>query len=463
MTHRWRLLLALVMFLPGCMVGPTYERPGLPIPEAYKEPAPTDPAFANVPWWELLRDPILVALIEESLANNKDLGIAVARIQEVAAKLRIVRANQFPFVDAGGSAGRVRESKDIFPGAQSRDDFFVGTTASFEIDLWGKLRRASEAARADLLATEASARNVTITLVATVATNYFLLLDLDNRLTISKSTLESREDSLRIIAARFDRGIVPELDVNQADIEAADAEASVAAFDRLVRQTENALSVLTGSSPREIRRGTPLERQALPMDIPAGLPMELLARRPDVVEAEEQLAAETARVGVARAERLPSLSLTGNYGSASQDLSDLLSGDAVTWSFFGNIFTPIFNSGQLKSVEEAQRQRVEQARLNYELSVLEALRDVDDALTAIRTFRDEHEARLRQLLASQNAARLSRARYDGGVVSYLEVLDSERSLFQASILESQTRQLQLSAVVGLYRALGGGWPAQEAP
>ncbi len=230
-----------------------------------------------------------------------------------------------------------------------------------------------------------------------------------------------------------------------------------------MRQTENALSVLTGSSPREIRRGTLLERQALPMDIPVGLPMELLARRPDVVEAEEQLAAETARVGVARAERLPSLSLTGNYGSASQDLSDLLSGDAVTWSFFGNIFTPIFNSGQLKSVEEAQRQRVEQARLNYQRSVLEALRDVDDSLTAIRTFRNEHVARLRQLRAAQSAARLSRARYDGGVVSYLEVLDSERSLFQAGILESQTRQLQLSAVVGLYRALGGGWPAREAP
>jgi multidrug efflux system outer membrane protein len=463
MLDRRLLMLALAALVCGCMVGPSYERPALDVPETYKEPASTDIAFANVPWWELFQDPVLVNLVEQALANNKDLGVAVARIEEAAATVNVVRANQFPFVDAAGSAGRLRESKELFPTAESRDDFFIGAAASFEIDLWGKLRRATEAARADLLAAQANARNVTITLVATVATSYFLLLDLDDRLAISRRTRSSREESLRIIEARFDRGTVPELDVNQADIEAADADAAVAAFERLVRQAENAISVLVGSSPRELTRGVPLGRQAMQVDVPAGLPIELLERRPDVLAAEELLAAETARVGVRRALRLPSLALTGSYGAASQDLSDLLSGDSATWGFFGNVFAPLFNSGQLKSAERAQRQRAEQARLAYEQAVLDALRDVDDSLTAVRTLRAEHTARLRQLRAAQNAARLSRARYDGGIVSYLEVLDSERSLFQAELLESETRQQQLSAVVRLYRALGGGWPAFEAP
>jgi multidrug efflux system outer membrane protein len=451
--------LTLLLAVQGCMVGPDHQRPELDMPTGYVEPASTDPSFANIPWWELFEDAALKALIEEALSHNKDLGVAVSRIEEAAANLGIVRANQFPFLDAQGSAGRVQESKSILPGADDRDDYFVGAGASFEIDLWGKLRRATEGARASLLATEASARNVTITLVATVATTYFQLLDLDRRLRISQRTLETREDALKIIQARFDKGTVPELDVNQAEIEAADAQASVASFDRAVRQTENALSVLVGAGPRTITRGLRLEQQTLPMEVPVGLPIELLERRPDLFAAEQQLAEETARIGVARARRLPSIVLTGNFGYASSDLDDLLDGDSETWNFFGDIFAPIFNSGQLKAAEAAQRERAEQARLAYEQAVLDALRDVDDSLTGVRTYYAEHEARVRQLEAARNAARLSRARYDGGVVSYLEVLDSDRSLFQAELFESEMRQRQLSAVVSLYRALGGGWPS----
>jgi multidrug efflux system outer membrane protein len=456
------LLLMGVLAVGGCMVGPDYQRPDLNVPTEYVEPASTDPSIANVPWWELFEDPMLVELVETALANNRDLGIAVSRIEEAAADLGITRANQFPFLDAGGSAGRLRNSENIVPGAESRNDYFVAGAATFEVDLWGKLRRATEGARADLLATEAAARNVTITLIATVATTYFQLLDLDDRLNISRRTLKSREDSLAIIRARYDRGTVPELDVNQAEIEAADAEASIAQFERGVRQLENALSVLTGSPPTLLSRGNmDLSSQSLPEMVPAGLPLTLLERRPDVYAAELQLAAETARIGVARAQRLPSITLTANLGYASRDLDDLIDGDSEAWDFFGNIFAPIFNSGQLKAAEEAQRQRAEQARLGYEQAILDALRDVDDSLTEVRTFRDEHDARLRQLIAAQNAARLSRARYDGGVVSYLEVLDSERSLFDAEIFESATRQAELSAIVSLYRALGGGWPAEE--
>lgn len=446
----------------GCMVGPDYKRPSLDMPNAYQEAAATDASFANLDWWELFADDKLDALIREALANNRDLGVAVARIEEAAALLRIERANQYPFLDAEAGAGRSSPSRNILPTAETESSYFFNGAASFEVDLWGKLRRATEAARADLLTSENSARNVTISLISAVATTYFQLLDLDDRLRISIRTQKSREDALGIIKERYAKGTVPELDVNQAEIEAADAQASVAVFDRAVRQTENALSVLVGSRPRAIERGSELMRQSLPVEVPAGLPLSLLERRPDILAAEQQLAAETARIGVARAQRLPSLSLTASFGYASRDLSDLVEGDSESWNVLGNLFAPIFNAGQLKSIEEAQRQRTEQARLNYEQAVINGLRDVDDSLTGLRTSGNEHLARQRQLAAARTAARLSRARYDGGLVSYLEVLDSERSLFQAELLESQTRQQQLSAAVSLYRALGGGWsPADD--
>ncbi|MCC6075086.1 efflux transporter outer membrane subunit [Pseudomonas sp. GCM10022188] len=450
-------LLSGMLLTGGCMVGPDYKRPSLDMPAAYQEAATTDASFANLDWWELFADDRLDALIREALANNRDLGVAVARIEEAAALLRIERANQYPFLDAEAGAGRSSPSRNVLPTAETESSYFFNGAASFEIDLWGKLRRATEAARADLLTSENSARNVTISLISAVATTYFQLLDLDDRLRISIRTQKSREDALGIIKERFAKGTVPELDVNQAEIEAADAQASVAAFDRAVRQTENALSVLVGSRPRAIERGNELTRQRLPVEVPAGLPLNLLERRPDILAAEQQLAAETARIGVARAQRLPSLSLTASFGYASRDLSDLIEGDSESWSVLGNLFAPIFNAGQLKSIEEAQRQRAEQARLNYEQAVINGLRDVDDSLTGLRTSGNEHLARQRQLAAARTAARLSRARYDGGLVSYLEVLDSERSLFQAELLESQTRQQQLSAAVSLYRALGGGW------
>lgn len=446
----------------GCMLGPDYQRPQFDMPVAYKEPASTDEAFANLPWWELFADTTLKTLIEEALANNRDLGVAVSRIEEAAAILNIERANQLPFFDIQAAAGRSSPSGNLLGGNLTDNQFSLSGVASFELDLWGKLRRASEAARADLLSTEASARNVTISLIASVATSYFQLLDLDSRQRIAIRTAESREDALQLIQERYDQGTVPELDVNQAQIEAADAQAAAAGFERAVLQTENALSVLVGSRPRNITRGMQLAQQRLPIEVPAGLPLNLLERRPDILAAEQLLAGETARIGVARAQRLPSLALTGSFGYASRDLSDLLESDSESWSIFGDLFAPIFNAGQLKSAEEVQIQRTEQARLSYEQAILNGLRDVDDSLTNLRTSRDEHIARQRQLTAARSAARLSRARYDGGMVSYLEVLDSERSLFQAELLESQTRQQQLSAVVTLYRALGGGWLTADA-
>ena len=353
----------------------------------------------------------------------------------------------------------------LVPGATTRDNFQVAGDLSFEIDLWRKLSRATEASRADLLSTEATHRNVTISLVAEVASSYFLLRDLDARLAIAERTAEGRSGSLEIIRARFEKGTVSELDVNQAEIELAIAEAAMASFERAVAQTEHALRILMGRNPGPIPRGLSLEEQALPPEVPAGLPSELLQRRPDVVAAEERLAAETARIGVAEALRYPSFTLTGTLGLISDELSELNSGEAKAWNAAGGIFQPLFNSGRLKAQAQAQRARTEQVLEDYEATIQQAFREVEDALVGVRTFRAEHAARSRQVAASRNAARLSRARYDGGVVDYLEVLDTERTLFSSELDESAARQQALAAVVQLYKALGGGWtpPAPPAP
>jgi multidrug efflux system outer membrane protein len=442
--------------ITGCTLGPDYTRPDLDVPEAYVESAAGE-SLANMSWWNLFKDQQLQSLIRTALAENKDLGIALARISEARANLGIVRADQFPFVDGVGRAGRGRQSREIFPGADTNNNFLLGADLAFEVDLWGRLRRATESARAELLASEESYRNVTISLVANVASAYLLLLDYDQRLQISRNTLKTRQDSLTIMQARFDKGTVAELDVNQAEIEVAGAEVAVSAFERAVVQTENAIRILLGRNPGPITRGQRLDQQVFPPQVPAGLPSELLQRRPDVLSAEQQLAAQTARIGAAEALRFPSLSLTGFAGVESSDLSDLNSSDAGSWSINANVFAPIFNSGKLKANVEAEKARTEQLLLNYEATVQQSFREVEDALVAVRTLRDEHAAQLRRVTAAQNAARLSRARYDGGVVDYLEVLDSERTRFSAELDESETLQAYLNAIVRLYKALGGGW------
>jgi multidrug efflux system outer membrane protein len=287
-----------------------------------------------------------------------------------------------------------------------------------------------------------------------------LLRDLDQRLVISRNTLTTRTESLRIIQAKFDKGVVPELDVNQAQVEVALAETAIATFQRQVVQTENALRILLGRNPGPVERGEPLVEQKFPPDVPAGLPSELLQRRPDVVQAEALLQAATARIGVAEALRYPSLFLTGRLGVESTDLSDLNSSDARSWNIGANLLAPIFNSGQLKAQAEAARAEAEQSLLIYERTLQQAFREVEDALVSIRTYRDEYEAQTRRVVAARNAARLSRARYDGGVVDYLEVLDSERARFDSELAQSATLRLYFASIVQLYTALGGGWTPQ---
>ena len=284
-----------------------------------------------------------------------------------------------------------------------------------------------------------------------------LLRDLDAQLEISRRTEQAREKSLAIIQARFEKGTVPRIDLNQAQIELAVASAAVSASERAVAQTEHALSLLLGRNPGPVVRGLPLQQQAMPPDIPVGLPSELLQRRPDVLSTEALLAAQTARIGVAQAARWPSLSLTGALGFESGDLSDLTASGSDFWNLGAGLLAPVFNAGRNKNRVEVERARTEQARLAYQQTVLRAFAEVEDALVAVRTYRDEHAARSRQVEAARSAARLSRARYDGGVTSYLEVLDTERSLFSAELTESQTLRLYFDSVIRLYKALGGGW------
>ena len=452
--------LLLPAMLAACAVGPDYQAPQIEPGENFVQPAEGGESIANLPWWELFQDPVLQQLIQTALEQNKDLAIAASRIVEAQAILGITRSEYFPTVNAQVSAARGQGSAQVFPGNiddSIASDYVVRVGVGWEIDLFGRLRRSNEAARAQLLATEYGYQALSISLVAGVADAYMLLRDQDQQLEISQRTYDTRAHSLDIMRARFDKGTVPLLDVNQAEIELESAAASVAASERVVAQTEYALSVLLGRNPGPIVRGGTLSQQSLPPVIPPGLPSELLKQRPDIRAAEQQLVAQTARIGVAEAARWPSLQLTGSLGFESGELSELSASDADFWNIGANLLAPVFNAGRNKNRVEAEKARTEQALQNYVKTIQQALREVEDALVAVRTYRAENAARQRQVEAARSATRLSRARYDGGVTSYLEVLDTERSLFQSELAASQTRRQELIAVIQLYKALGGGW------
>ena len=441
----------------GCAMGPDYERPETPMPESFRQDPVDGPGIANLNWWELFGDERLNELVTLALEQNNDLAIAVSRIEEARAILGFVRSDQYPQFDVSAGANR----GNSIPGTSfitgTSNNFVLAGNLSFELDLWGKLRRSTEAAQAELLATIDAGNTVRITLIADVASSYLLLLDLDARTAISERTLNTRKHSLDIIQARFDRGTVPLIDVNQAQIELADAQAQLAALQREDEQVENLLSVLLGRNPGPIVREKEDRAALQPPQIPVGLPSELLERRPDVRGAEQQLAAQTARIGVAEAIRFPSLSLTGTLGLASDELSGFISSDNKTWGISAGLLAPVFNAGRNKRRLEAEIARTEQALLNYQQTVLQALREVEDSLVGVETYQRETLARQYQVEAARSAAMLSRARYNGGVTSYLEVLESERSLFRAELLSSSTHRLQLVSYVTLYKALGGGW------
>ncbi len=432
-------------------MGPDYERPAYEGPEEFRTRAAADSTVADLPWWNLFEDPVLVDLIDTALAGNRDLRSSLSRIAEARAQLGIVRADLYPRLDygAGGNLDWSSGSDGTASGAS------VVLDASYQVDLWGRIRRANEAAVQELLATEESYRSVTIGLVAAVARTYFLLRDLDNRLIISEQTVDARRQSLEVIEARFRAGMVSEVDVNQAEILLAEAEVSVQTFDRLRAQNENALSVLLGRPPLDIERGLELVEQLGAPELPTGLPSELLSRRPDVLAAENRLHAQTARIGVAEALKYPQLNLTADLGAQFSDISNSFAGLGA------QLFGPLFNAGANQRQVEVEIARTEQLLNAYEQAYLTALREVEDALVALSTYEAELAARRRQLVAADSAAQLAWVRYEGGMTSYLEVLDLQRSLFSSQLKASETLQLHLTSMVQLYQALGGGWVAAQ--
>jgi len=458
-----RLLLAICMLLAisGCAVGPDYERPEIDAPEDFREQVDQGETFANASWWNVFQDDELNRLIGVALEESKDLAIAAARVEEARARAGFVRGDFYPQIGVNASGQRGNLAETVIPGIGIQDNYQLTADLAWEIDLFGRIRRSSEAARADLLASEYTRRTVYIALIADVANAYFLIRDLDARVEIASRTLATRQDSTKLILARFEMGTTPMLDVNQAEIQEATAAADLASFERGLVQAENLLSILLGRNPGNIGRGDALVDQVLPPSIPPGLPSELLERRPDVLAAEQQLAAQVARIGVAQALRFPQLSLTGTTGLASNDLSELIDNGTSIWNLGANLFQPLFTGGKNKQRVEIEKARAEQLLQQYELTILQSFREVEDALVAIRTYRDESAAREMQTRAATNAAMLSRARYNGGVTSYLEVLDSERSLFQAELATSEVRRARLESIVALYKALGGGWLPEE--
>ena len=441
------IVLAMPMLLAGCTLGPDYERPEMVQPDDYREDYPDGASVANVPWWELFNDPVLTELIAETLAGNRDLRASLARIAESRAVLGIVRADLYPRLNYGADGGIDGTTQ----GDGSSSSAAVALDATYIVDLWGRVSRSNEAALQELLATEESYRSVTISLVAEVASAYLLMRDLDNRLLIAEQTVETRRNSLEVIETRNQAGMVSEVDVNQAEIQVYEAEVSVQAFVRQRKQMENAISVLLGRPPMTIARGLTLQEQVLPPTVPSGLPSELLDRRPDIMEAERNLHAQTARIGVAEALKYPQLNLTADLGASFAD---------VTSGFLGlgaQIFGPLFNSGANQRQVDAEVARTEQLLNRYEQSFLNALREVEDAMIAVITYEAEHASRRNQMAAAQSAADLSWVRYEGGLTSYLEVLDLQRSLFNSQLRASETLQLRLTSTVRLYQALGGGW------
>lgn len=446
--------------LVGCATGPDYRRPDLALPETWRLGDATTNSLADLPVAELYRDPVLNDLIATALSNSPDVRAALARIEQAAAALRIQRADYWPALNGSGSYTTARKG-NIPPlrGAEG-DEYDLFGVLSYEIDVWGRIRRLNEAARAQYLASEEAGRTVEIGLVANVASTYFNLRALDRQFEIATATLASRQDMLELTRTKFDggEGIVSELDVAQALTQVASAQSAIANLQRSIAVAENALSLLLGDMPREIPRGLGVAEQWQPDDVPAGLPSELLLRRPDLRAAEQNLIAANADIGAARAACFPSLSIDVALGLQSDDLEDLFdTGLSKAWSVGPGLTAPIFNGGKLRANVRVAKAQQKIALADYEKAILTAFREVNDALAGVRFIRRQLAADEETVAAESRRLELAQMRYEGGVASYSDVLDAQRYLFSAQLTAVQTRNSLLNATVQLYKALGGGW------
>jgi len=462
-TSRTLVALALAAALAACATTETRVPP-------VDLPPTTAAAVPGIDrWWTQFNDPRLTALIDEALAANLDLRIAVARIDEARASLRLARSYQLPTVNAYLDAARSQRSdatEPRFPGPLITNNYGAGLSVAYEVDLWGRLSANTTAAQATLLGTRYSAEVVRTVLAAQVASTYFQLLSLDAQLQLSRDTLATRIESVNLQKQRFDAGLIGDFDVRQAEAERATVAASIPPLQRAVAQTEAALAALAGRSARavftpEVARSVELKVDEGGPAVPEGLPSDLLARRPDVQRAEANLVATNARITEARAQYFPAVALTARFGSESSDLSDLFSGPGVVWTIAGSLLQPVFNAGRIESQVEAATSQRDQAELDYVRTVQSAFRDAHDALVAHRTARESYVAQEDRRAQYAEALRLADLRYKAGYTSYIEVLDNQRSLLDAERARLVALRARQAALVDVYKALGGGWSPEQ--
>lgn len=462
MKPLYGLLSITLILLAGCAVGPNYKRPPVDTPSIYRgdtqQPGSQPPhSLAEEKWWTVFQDPELQQLIRTALAENYNVRIAAARVLQAQALLGIARADQFPTIAGAAATSNSRIPQTIQGPAANTSAMAVNLSLVWELDFWGKFRRATEAARANLLSTEWGQRAVITTLVSDVASAYFQLRELDLEMEISKQTLSTRQESLRLVKVRAQGGVTSMMDVHQSEQLVYNAAASIPDLERRIEQQENFISVLIGKNPGPIARGRPLVENAISATVPAGLPSSLLERRPDIQSAEQLLVAANARIGVAKAAYFPQIVLTGLAGTQSSALTNLFSGPAGFWNFGAQLAQPLFTGGRIRSGVKFSRAQQEEAALVYQQTIQEAFREVSDSLIAYiknQEFRQQEELLTK---AAEAATRLSDVRYRGGAASYLEVLDSDTRYFSARLALAQALLGERLALVQVYNALGGGW------
>jgi multidrug efflux system outer membrane protein len=463
----WVLVLGGIVWFVGCAVGPNYQRPAVISPEVFRgDNAPTNSSFADLDWWQVYEDTNLQALVREALTNNYDLRIAVTRVEQARALAMQARSQFVPSVNYNGSVSRGRN--EVFGSALPNNANTVSSAAAtlnafWEVDLWGRVRRLNEAARARFLASEEALRGVRLSLLSEVAADYFRLLELDQELEIASRTTNSFAESLRIFSRRLEGGTASALEAARAEAALADASAAIPAILDQISGTENQLCLLLGRTPGPIQRnGSPLEAM-LPPNVPAGLPSSLLERRPDVREAEQQLRSANAQIGESVAEFFPRIGLTAFLGKVSPELSAFTLGSANVWGIAASGSGPLFEGGRLVGQYRQAKAGRDEALLGYKLTALSALRDVSDALISRERLGESREQRARQVTALGAAVKLSSERYVAGKASYYEVLEAQQQLFPAELNLARTQRDQLLAVVALYKALGGGWQDEMKP